>query len=112
MPDLSSVLTKDEEITLRRIALGVSSVEKLSAADVKRLRELRLVQGEGQACRLTTLGRQHYTGLARPVLGGASFDLSTAVDKILGEKRKPKRRSGGRRKSAMSSSDVAEAADE
>jgi hypothetical protein len=85
MSDVSSLLTKDEEITLRRIALGVSSVENLSAADVKRLRELRMIEGEGQACQLTTLGRQRYTGLARHVLGGVSLDLNTAVDKILGE---------------------------
>ena len=109
---MSPLLTKDEEITLRRVALGVSSVEKLPAVAVKRLRELGLIEGEGQACRLTTLGGQRYTELARPVLAGASLDLSTAVAKILGEKRKPKRRNGGGRRVGGSSSDVASAADE
>jgi hypothetical protein len=57
------------------------------------------------------VGRQRYTRLARPVLGGASLALSLGVDKILGEKRKAKGRDGSRRKAARSSSDVAEAAD-
>lgn len=65
MRGLKAPLSANEEITLRRIAIGSSS--PLSAADVVRLHQLELVEpGVGSAWMLTALGRQRYAGLPRP----------------------------------------------
>ena len=62
-PDLRSPLGPSEELTLRRIALGIAKQGELPQAAVNRLRELHLVDDENQ---LTAEGRAHYEGLPRP----------------------------------------------
>jgi uncharacterized protein YlaN (UPF0358 family) len=60
---LIAPLSPHEEVTLRRIALGISKAKHLLAREVAYLVRLGLVdQNEGNL-RLTDLGRQRYQGL-------------------------------------------------
>lgn len=58
-------LSSNEEVTLRRVALGIAPAGKLPQRDVVRLRTLALVEVDGETLRLTPLGRKRYKELPR-----------------------------------------------
>jgi hypothetical protein len=69
---LNAPLSPHEEVTLRRVALGVASESDLPERDVARLRSLALVEGRAGRVRLTTTGRSRYESLrraSRPITG-------------------------------------------
>ena len=72
MPDrgLLAPLSPHEEVTLRRVALGIADPAELPARDVERLKSLMLVEEHGAALRLTAVGKQRYRGLPN----SAAFD--------------------------------------
>ena len=63
---LLAQLSPHEEVTLRRIALGISKATLLPARDVAYLVRLRLVDEDDGRLSLTALGRERYQGLPRP----------------------------------------------
>ncbi len=65
------VLSADEEVTLRRVAHGQSTVRMMRAADLLRLRRLKLIEDAKDGPRLTTAGKNHFEGLPRGVFVGA-----------------------------------------
>jgi hypothetical protein len=67
-------LSPNEEITLRRIALGVAPVDELRPRDVARLETLALVQRVDERLVLTSVGRSRYEALPR------ATDLPDAPD--------------------------------
>ena len=64
---LNAPLSPNEELTLRRVALGVAPKEILPARHLARLKKLNLIDGDGALLRLTPLGRQRYRALPRAV---------------------------------------------
>ena len=62
---LDAPLSPNEELTLRRVALGISPVKDLSPRDHKRLTSLSLVEIDSGVPRLTKIGRQRYRALPR-----------------------------------------------
>jgi hypothetical protein len=62
---LNAPLSPNEELTLRRVALGVAPKEILPTRDLARLKKLDLVEGDGALLTLTSLGRQRYLALPR-----------------------------------------------
>jgi hypothetical protein len=58
-------LSPNEEITLRRIALGVVPTGDLLPRDVARLVLLALIERDGERLRLTPLGQMRYEALPR-----------------------------------------------
>jgi hypothetical protein len=80
VPDrgLSAPLSPHEEVTLRRVALGIANPADLPAKDVERLRMLMLVEEHEAALRLTPIGKQRYLALPN----SAAFD-SGAPDESL-----------------------------
>ena len=62
---LIAPLSPHEEITLRRIALGISHADVLPARDAAHLIQLRLVDEDEGRLNLTELGRERYQGLPR-----------------------------------------------
>jgi len=60
MKALAALLSPNEEVTLRRIALSVTGAQNLRPQDVERLRAFTLIEGQGIACRLTSLGERLY----------------------------------------------------
>jgi hypothetical protein len=60
---LIAPLSVSEEIALRRIALGIASHTELSERNLRRLRQLELID---DAYQLTLLGRERYDSLPRP----------------------------------------------
>jgi hypothetical protein len=67
---LRAPLSPNEELTSRRVALGIALAEDLSAADVLRLRNLALIEDRGDRFGLTALGRERYEHL-HETIGGA-----------------------------------------
>ena len=63
---LRAPLSPHEEITLRRVALGISKAKRLPARDVAHLIRLCLIDEKDGRLSLTALGRQRYQGLPRP----------------------------------------------
>jgi hypothetical protein len=61
---LLAPLSPNEEITLRRVALGLSPAEDLPPRDLARLAALALVDATIDRPRLTLLGRQRYHSVA------------------------------------------------
>ena len=61
---LLAPLSPNEEITLRRVALGLSPARDLPPRDLARLAALALVDATDDGPRLTLLGRQRYHALA------------------------------------------------
>ena len=57
---LRAPLSPNEEITLRRVALGIALAKDLSASDVLRLRNLLLIEDRGDRFGLTALGWERY----------------------------------------------------
>lgn len=60
---LLAPLSPHEEITLRRVALGLSPASDLPPRDLARLAALALVDATVDGPRLTLLGRQRYHAL-------------------------------------------------
>jgi hypothetical protein len=69
-------LSPNEEVTLRRIALGIAKPAELSKSDVKRLKALALIEENGGGLALTPMGRERYLALAK----SAAVDPSDAPD--------------------------------
>ena len=63
---LRAPLSPHEEITLRRVALGISKAKRLPARDVAHLIRLCLIDEKDGRLSLTALGRQRYQGLPKP----------------------------------------------
>lgn len=66
MRGMLAQLSPHEEITLRRIALGFGSRDRLSPRYVERLEQLQLIEESDGLLRLTEVGLQRYAGLERP----------------------------------------------
>lgn len=62
---LNAPLSPNEEITLRRVALGISCARDLSQRDLVRLKTLSLVEMDGDRLQLTADGRVRYKTLPR-----------------------------------------------
>jgi len=77
MRGLLAPLSPNEEVTLRRVAMGATSSHKLPAEHLKRLAQLKLIEATRGGHQLTPLGRQRYNGLSRPA--------GLATDGSLGE---------------------------
>ena len=60
-----------EEVSLRRVALGVAQAAELPPKDVERLKTLGLVEEHGTGLRLTPIGKKRYLALPKT----AAFDL-------------------------------------
>jgi hypothetical protein len=63
---LRAPLSPHEEVTLRRIALGIAKAKLLPARDVAYLVRLGLVDESDGRLSLTALGRQRYEDMPRP----------------------------------------------
>lgn len=67
-----ALLSADEEVTLRRVAFGESEVRTLRAADLVRLRALRMIQDAKDGPVLTPTGKVHFDVLPKaPSLSGS-----------------------------------------
>ena len=62
---LDALLSPNEEVTLRRVALGVSPMKDLAPRDLMRLTSLSLVEIDAGVARLTNFGLQRYRALPR-----------------------------------------------
>jgi hypothetical protein len=69
-------LSANEEITLRRVALGITKAANLSELDIKRLKALCLIEENGGSLRLTATGRDRYVALPK----NAAVDQSESAD--------------------------------
>ena len=78
-----TLLSADEEITLRRVAHGQSDVAHLRAADLVRLRSLALVAGTPRAPMLTAAGKARFDQLAKPA-AVAEFNAQNELMATLG----------------------------
>ena len=58
-------LSPYEEVTLRRIALGITQAPHLSKSDIKRLKALSLIEENGGGLGLTPMGSERYLSLAK-----------------------------------------------
>lgn len=67
MKGLLAPLSSNEEVTLRRVAMGTLSQHELPEAHLKHLEHLKLIEANRGGYRLTPLGRQRYNALPRPV---------------------------------------------
>jgi hypothetical protein len=72
MPDrgLLAPLSPHEEVTLRRVALGIANPSDLPARDVERLKSLLLIEEFSAGLRLTPIGKKRYLALPNT----AAFD--------------------------------------
>ena len=80
---LETPLSDNEEVTLRRVAYGQSDVAHLRAADLKRLRALKLIDGSPSVPSLTPAGKQRFDALAKPV-AIAAFNAQNELMATLG----------------------------
>lgn len=64
MKGMLAPLSPNEEIALRRVALGFG--DGVARHHIRRLRSLDLIDGEEPSCRLTPLGRKRFEALPRP----------------------------------------------
>jgi hypothetical protein len=69
-------LSANEEVTLRRVALGITKAASLSILDIKRLRALALIEDNDGGLRLTPAGRERYLALPK----SAAVDQSDSSD--------------------------------
>ena len=88
MRGILAPLSPNEEITLRRIALGFGARDGRAAKDVRRLTQLALVEEWEGGLRLTELGLQRYASLERPSKW-ASDTGAQDVSRLLTERSKP-----------------------
>lgn len=85
------LLTPEEEITLRRVAFGQSEVRAMRAADLKRLRTLRLIEDGKDGPQVTVAGRKLFNLLPRVATldrGFAGDDLLTSMNRMLKDARR------------------------
>ena len=61
---------------MRRVALGIVLAKDLPPADVRRLRNLALIEDRGERLGLTALGRERYDHLHPQRIDGAPDDRS------------------------------------
>ena len=78
---LCAPLSPNEELTLRRVALGIALPKDLPAGDVLRLRNLALIEDRGERLGLTTLGKERYQSFHR-TRGGAAHGAIDAESKL------------------------------
>ena len=57
---LRAPLSPNEELTLRRVALGIALAKDLPAADALRLLNLSLIEHRGEHFGLTALSKERY----------------------------------------------------
>jgi hypothetical protein len=69
-------LSANEEVTLRRVALGITKAADLSDLDIKRLKALSLIEDNGGRPRLTPTGRERYLRLPK----SAAVDQADSPD--------------------------------
>ena len=81
MTNLLAPLHREEEITLRRVALSIGG-ERLAPARIRRLLYLGLIEQYRDLWRLTPLGRKRHALLARAPLGGGRSP-SLEIERIL-----------------------------
>jgi hypothetical protein len=67
-------LSPNEEISLRRVALGICQPADLPAQDIRRLKTLSLIEEHGAGLQLTPLGRERYLALPN---SGAIYEADT-----------------------------------
>ena len=67
---LRAPLSPNEELTLRRVALGIALAQDLPGADVLRLRKLALIEDRGERLGLTALGWERYDQMHAKSGGG------------------------------------------
>jgi hypothetical protein len=81
MPDrgLLAPLSPHDEVTLRRVALGIANPADLPAKDTERLKALLLIEEHGGGLRLTPVGKKRYLALPN---SSAVFDTD-APDEAL-----------------------------
>jgi hypothetical protein len=71
---LFAPLTEDEEVTLRRVAYGQSSVRTLRRPDLARLYQVRFIEDSTNGPRLTADGKLRFGILPKAAsLGASSF---------------------------------------
>ena len=58
-------LSANEEVTLRRVALGITKAADLSELDIRRLKALSLIEDNGGGLRLTPTGRERNLALPK-----------------------------------------------
>jgi hypothetical protein len=88
MRGILAPLSPNEEITLRRVALGFGMREQLPSQHVQRLEQLALIEEADGAFRLTELGLQRYAGLERPTKWN-SDTAAEDVSRLLTDRTKP-----------------------
>ena len=79
-------LSRNEAITLRRVAYGQSDVDHLRSQDLVRLRVLRLIEGTTREPTLTADGRQLFDALPKAAAFadfGPHDELLTAMAGLL-----------------------------
>ena len=59
----SAPLTTSEQVTLRRVAHGLSEIDFVRRQDLDRLRALALIDADMRVPRLTAAGKGHYAAL-------------------------------------------------
>ena len=89
MRGILAPLSPNEEITLRRVALGFGTADRLPEEHVRRLETLGLVEQADGSLRLTELGLQRYATLERPVKWHGSEDAAQDVSRLLTGRPKP-----------------------
>jgi hypothetical protein len=72
-------LSPHEEVTLRRIALGITQAPHLSKSDIRRLMALSLIEENGGGLGLTPMGSERYLSLAK----SAAVDPSHSPDEFV-----------------------------
>jgi hypothetical protein len=88
MRGILAPLSPNEEITLRRIALGFGIRDGWAPRHVRRLKQLALIEDYDGGLRLTELGLQRYASLQRP----EKWDSPTApqdISRLLTKHTKP-----------------------
>ena len=75
MAGAQAPLSPREEITLRRIGLGVSNSMDLRAGDVDRLARLSLIERRGSTLVLTEDGMQRYLCLPKGAAGETAYGV-------------------------------------
>ena len=66
-------LSPNEEVSLRRVAIGIAEPTDLPARDIAHLTALSLIEEHGAGLRLTPLGRERYRALPN---SGAPLSLT------------------------------------
>jgi hypothetical protein len=77
---LLAPLSPHEEVTLRRVAIGIAKAADLPARDVERLKALMLIEQNGGGLQLTPVGRERY--LALPNSAGISESDTDLASKM------------------------------